>query len=101
MDDLAGRPGGHRPGLHEPGRIGPSPPRPGGTEMIWFTWRQFRVQAVSGAAALAALAVTYAATGPHLAGLYNASGLPNCRGRCGARADSFLNQLNSGHTYPA
>jgi hypothetical protein len=68
--------------------------------VIWLTWRQFRVQAVAGAAALAALAVAFAATGPHLAGLYNASGLADCHGRCGALANSFLSQLNSGHTYP-
>jgi hypothetical protein len=68
--------------------------------MIWLTWRQFRVQAIACGAALAVLAVTFAATGPHLAGLYSASGLPNCRGRCGTLANSFLTQLNSGHTYP-
>ena len=47
---------------------------PGGAEMTWLTWRQFRAQAVTAAAALAAFAVLLAATGPHLASLYAASG---------------------------
>jgi hypothetical protein len=70
--------------------------------MIWLTWRQFRVQAISGAAALAALAITFAVTGPHLAALSDASGLATCHGKasCGALADGFFNQLNADHTYP-
>jgi ABC-2 family transporter protein len=70
--------------------------------MIWLTWRQFRVQAIAGAASLAALAIAFVATGPQLAALYDASGLATCRGHahCGALADSFINQLNAGHTYP-
>jgi hypothetical protein len=35
--------------------------------MIWLTWRQFRVQALTAAAALVAFAIVLAATGPHLA----------------------------------
>ncbi|MFJ2771274.1 transporter [Streptomyces sp. NPDC087300] len=42
--------------------------------MIWLTWRQFRTQAALAAAGVAALAVLLAATGPHLAGLYDAAG---------------------------
>ena len=43
--------------------------------MIWLTWRQFRVQALTAAAALAAFAILLAATGPHLASLYAASAI--------------------------
>jgi predicted Na+-dependent transporter len=35
--------------------------------MIWLTWRQFRTQALSAAAALAVFAILLAATGPHMA----------------------------------
>jgi hypothetical protein len=47
--------------------------------MTWLTWRQFRVQAMI-AAALAVFAALLAATGPHMASLYAASGLSGCRG---------------------
>ena len=43
--------------------------------MIRLTWLQFRPQAVTAAAALAAFALLLAATGPHMASLYAASGL--------------------------
>jgi ABC-2 family transporter protein len=70
--------------------------------MIWLTWRQFRVQAIAGAGALAALAITFAVTGPNLAAQYRASGLSACHDQagCGTLADNFFNQLNAGHTYP-
>ena len=42
--------------------------------MIRVTWLQFRAQAVTAAAALAAFAALLAATGPHLASLYAAAG---------------------------
>ncbi|MER5427533.1 transporter [Streptomyces sp. NPDC002588] len=42
--------------------------------MIWLTWRQFRTQAAVVSAAVAALAVTLAVTGPQLADLYRAVG---------------------------
>ncbi|WP_217240206.1 transporter [Streptomyces sp. AC555_RSS877] len=42
--------------------------------MIWLTWRQFRTQAALMSAAVAALAVTLAVTGPQLADLYRAAG---------------------------
>jgi hypothetical protein len=37
--------------------------------MIWLTWRQFRVQALTAAAALVAVTILLGATGPHLASL--------------------------------
>ncbi|WP_151484835.1 transporter [Streptomyces albicerus] len=42
--------------------------------MIWLTWRQFRTQAAVMFAAVAALAVTLAVTGPQLADLYRTAG---------------------------
>ncbi len=40
--------------------------------MIWLTWRQFRVQALIAAAALAAAAILLGVTGPRLASRYAA-----------------------------
>jgi len=65
--------------------------------MIWLTWRQFRVQAITAAAALAAFAVLLALTGPHLASLYAASGINGCQGTgCEHLASNFLYQLQAG-----
>jgi ABC-2 family transporter protein len=70
--------------------------------MIWLTWRQFRTQALSAAAALAVFAILLAATGPHMASLYAASGLSGCRGgSCQNLAGSFEAQLQSTAIYPA
>ena len=68
--------------------------------MTWLTWRQFRVQAFTAAAALAAFAVLLAATGPHLASLYAASGIRGCQpASCGHLASNFLQQLYAAGTY--
>ncbi|MGD0066232.1 MAG: ABC transporter permease [Streptosporangiaceae bacterium] len=68
--------------------------------MTWLTWRQFRAQAISAAAALAAFAILLAATGPHLASLYAASGITGCHGgSCAQLASTFLQQLNAAGTY--
>ncbi len=63
--------------------------------MIWLTWRQFRPQAVTAAAALAVFAILLAATGPHLASLYAASGITGCHGgiACDTAASHFLSRL--------
>jgi hypothetical protein len=62
--------------------------------MIWLTWRQFRVQALTAAAALAAFAILLAATGPHLASLYATSKIIGCHGfACGNAANAFFDQL--------
>jgi hypothetical protein len=62
--------------------------------MIWLTWRQFRVQALTAAAALAAFAILLAATGPHLASLYTSSKIIGCRGfACAPAANAFFSQL--------
>ena len=70
--------------------------------MTWLTWRQFRIQALAAAVALAALAVAYALTGPDLAHLYDSSGLASCRthDNCPALLTNFLTQLKSGGSYP-
>jgi hypothetical protein len=65
--------------------------------MIWLTWRQFRPQAITAAAALAAFAILLAVTGPHLSSTYNSSGLTSCHGHaCAGLASSFLSNLASG-----
>jgi hypothetical protein len=69
--------------------------------MTWLTWRQFRAQAVTAAAALAAFAILLAVTGPHLAGLYAASGITGCKpASCANLAAGFLAQLSGAGTYP-
>jgi hypothetical protein len=69
--------------------------------MIWLTWRQFRAQAITAAAALAAFAILLAVTGPHMASLYNASGLTGCHGdSCAGLATQFLQNLTSGRGVP-
>jgi hypothetical protein len=69
--------------------------------MIWLTWRQFRAQAITAAAALAAFAIVLAAIGSHLSGMYNSSGLTTCHGgTCAGLASTFLQNLSSsGPTY--
>ena len=62
--------------------------------MIWLTWRQFRVQALTAAAALAAFAILLAATGPHLASLYSTSKVIDCHGfACNNAANKFFSSL--------
>jgi hypothetical protein len=62
--------------------------------MIWLSWRQFRVPALTAAAALAAFVILLAATGPHLASLYAASKITGCHGfACSVPVNAFLNQL--------
>ena len=66
--------------------------------MIWLTWRQFRTQGIVAAGALAALAITLAVTGPHLAALSNSSGLNTCGTQCGAQAANFIAAVKGGAT---
>ena len=69
--------------------------------MIWLTWRQFRVQAFTAAAALAAFAILLEATGPHLASLYAASAITGCHGgSCVTAPVAFLNRLQATSPYP-
>jgi len=70
--------------------------------MIRLSMLQLRVQAITAAVALIAFAVLLAATGPHLASLYAASGLRGCQpASCGQRASSFLQQVDSTSPYAA
>jgi hypothetical protein len=65
--------------------------------MIWLTWRQFRAQAITAAAALAAFAILLAVTGSHLSSMYDSSGLTTCHGdTCAGLASTFLQNLSSG-----
>jgi hypothetical protein len=66
--------------------------------MIWTTWRQFRPQAIVAGAALAAVAIALAVTGPHLAGLYSSSGLATCASNCGAKVSTFIGQVRGSAT---
>ncbi|MFY9928970.1 MAG: ABC transporter permease [Streptosporangiaceae bacterium] len=69
--------------------------------MIWLTWRQFRVQALTAAAALTAFAILLAVTGPHLASRYAASTITGCHGgTCSTAAITFLSQLQATSPYP-
>jgi hypothetical protein len=62
--------------------------------MIWLTWRQFRGQALTAAAVLAAFAILLAATGPGLASRYATSKITGCHGfGCGTAVNAFLSQL--------
>jgi len=64
--------------------------------MTWLTWRQFRVQAATALAVLAAFAVPLAATGSHLASLYRSDGVTGCHdGGCGQLASSFLDDAGT------
>ena len=47
--------------------------------MTWLTWRQSRAQIIAAAAALAVIAIILAVTGPHLASLYDTSGVATCQ----------------------
>jgi ABC-type transport system involved in multi-copper enzyme maturation permease subunit len=64
--------------------------------MIWLTWRQFRAQAITTAAILAALAIVLAVTGPGLVTRYDQIGLPSCHSTCTALAGKFINELEFG-----
>jgi ABC-type transport system involved in multi-copper enzyme maturation permease subunit len=65
--------------------------------MIWLTWRQFRAQAITAAAALVAFAIVLAAAEPSLSGVYHSSGFASCHGAaCTGLASTFINDLASG-----
>ena len=69
--------------------------------MIWLAWRQFRAQAITAAAALAAFAIVLAVTESRMSGMYDASGLTSCHGGgCAGPANTFLTQLSSGTGFP-
>jgi hypothetical protein len=63
--------------------------------VTWLTWRQSRAQIVAAAAALAALAIVLAVTGPALARLYDTSGIATCNPfrNCSSLAGTFDDKL--------
>jgi ABC-type transport system involved in multi-copper enzyme maturation permease subunit len=63
--------------------------------MIWLTWRQFRAQAWAALAILAVIGIAFAITGPHLASLYDTSGIPTCQAHsdCATVVSNFLSEL--------
>jgi ABC-type transport system involved in multi-copper enzyme maturation permease subunit len=68
--------------------------------MIRLSWLQFRAQALTAAAALAAFAILLAATGPHLASRYATSAITGCHGgTCFSAAITFLSQLQATSPY--
>ena len=46
--------------------------------MIWLTWRQHRLQLLSGAGLLALLSAFFLATGPGMASAFRHTGLAAC-----------------------
>jgi hypothetical protein len=64
--------------------------------MIWLTWRQFRAGAAMITAALAALAVILALTGPGLADEYS-TGLAACASQSGGCSDFFQHFFHDNH----
>jgi hypothetical protein len=66
--------------------------------MIWLTWRQFRARAWTAATALTAVAAILAVTGPHLAHLYDTSGISTCQahGDCLPVTTKLVSELSSG-----
>jgi hypothetical protein len=68
--------------------------------VIRLSLLQFRAQAATAAAALAVLAVILAASGPHLFGMYDGSGIAACQahGDCLPLATSFVNKLAGFYT---
>jgi ABC-type transport system involved in multi-copper enzyme maturation permease subunit len=65
--------------------------------MTWLAWRQFRTQAWTALAGLAVIAVLLAVTGPHLAHLYDTSGIPGCKrhGNCNTLITAFDSQVSA------
>jgi ABC-type transport system involved in multi-copper enzyme maturation permease subunit len=71
--------------------------------MTWLTFRQFRAQAITALAAVAVFALAYGYTGPHLADLYNKSGLRGCGNgpHCLSLTTTFIKAIKADQVYPA
>jgi hypothetical protein len=72
--------------------------------MIWLTWRQFRIQAITAVAAFLALGAVLAYTGPHVVHLYHQSGIAACQashGDCGPLIDDFTSHYRLLHSLGA
>jgi hypothetical protein len=69
--------------------------------MTWLAWRQFRAQAFTAVAAVAAFAIVLGVTRSHMDSLYAASGITGCHGNaCAGLATHFLVLLTSGRGVP-
>lgn len=65
--------------------------------MIWLTWRQFRVQAIAGAALLVLALAAVLSSWSQVNALASSSGFAGCSGQaCGAAATTFLDGLHAG-----
>jgi ABC-type transport system involved in multi-copper enzyme maturation permease subunit len=71
--------------------------------MTWLTFRQFRAQAITALAVVAAVAIAYGFTGSHLAHLYNSSGMRGCGSgpRCVSLTANFIKTIKADQVYPA
>jgi predicted outer membrane lipoprotein len=68
--------------------------------VTWLAWRQFRIQALTAAAAFVVLGAVLAYTGPHVTHLYNTSGIQACQashGDCGPLVDNFTSHYSWWH----
>ncbi len=63
--------------------------------MTWLTWRQFRAQAITTAAFIAAFGVVLLISGINVAHVYSDAGVAACRGAgpCGTAATAFISEL--------
>ncbi|MEV4624650.1 ABC transporter permease [Asanoa sp. NPDC049573] len=70
--------------------------------MTWLTWRQFRAQSSAVVGVVAVLVVAFAVTGPQLAHLFDASGLPSCvsGADCQSALTHFAAAVNASKVYP-
>lgn len=70
--------------------------------MIWLTWRQFRLQALTALGLLTAIAAAFAFTGGNLAHLYDTSGLGSCAAgdQCATAMDAFFRGVKADSAYP-
>jgi hypothetical protein len=64
--------------------------------MIWFTWRQFRIQTWIAAAALAAIGVLLVVSAQNIADAYAAANVAACGGDCTTAISNFLQQAMTG-----
>lgn len=66
--------------------------------MIWFTWRQFRAQALSALAATAAVALLFGLTRGRLSDLARAAGLDGCADNaCATARADFFDRVQADH----
>ncbi|GIF47304.1 hypothetical protein DFJ67_6878 [Asanoa ferruginea] len=68
--------------------------------MIWLTWRQFRVQGCAVLGAVVVVVVALAASGPHLAHLFDTSGLASCASDCQTAQAHFAAAVDGSRAYP-